>query len=62
MFFVWQKGISQPTAYKCDEIPTNGDDKPAPYIVKHVLREEEECMLIRDLERIYPAPEYASTE
>ena len=62
MFFVWARGISQPIAYKCHEIPSNGSGKPAAYIVKHVLREEEETMMIRDLERIYPAPEYAMTE
>ena len=62
MLFVWKKGMCQPSAFKCHELPSDGSGKPAAYIVKHTLKTEEEGMLIRDLERIYPAPEYAMTE
>jgi hypothetical protein len=62
MLFVWSKGISQPSAYKCHELPSNGSGKVALYIVKHTLREAEEGLPIRDLEKIYPCPEYATAD
>ena len=62
MLFVWQKGLSQPFAFKCNDLPLDGAGKARPYIVKHTLKPEEENLLIRELERIYPAPEYAMTD
>ena len=59
MLFVWQKGTTQPTAYKCKQLPSSGTGTPAAYLAKHVLRGEEEGLPIRELARIYPAPEFA---
>jgi hypothetical protein len=58
MLFVWTKGTSQPTAFKCHVMPSNGHGKAVSYIAKHVLKPEEESLPIRELALLYPAPEY----
>lgn len=58
MLFVWAKGLSQPSAFKCHDLPRDGHGKPQPYIRKEQLRPEEEALPIRELALIYPAPAY----
>lgn len=59
MLFVWTKGMNQPTAFKCHDIPTNGSGNPQSFLAKHMLTPEQEGLSIKDLAQIYPAPEYA---
>ena len=58
MFFLWKAEFyGAPTAFKCHEVPMDGHGQAAVYLAKHELAPDEEAMLIRDLEKKYPAPQ-----
>ena len=54
MFLVWVNDIPRKTAFKCHELPMDGNGKAIKYISKHELTKDEEAMPIRYLEGRYP--------
>lgn len=57
MFLIWERSATgYLSAYKCTEIPTNGNHKPRPYIASVKLTAEDFALPVSALERLYPAP------
>lgn len=56
MIFVWVKSCIGVTAFKCDELPTDGGNKPIATLAIHQLPADETDLQISVLAKLYPAP------
>jgi hypothetical protein len=54
MLFVWVNDMPRKTAFKCNELPTDGNGKAIKYVTKHELSSDEVKMSINELIARYP--------